>query len=310
MTAITRDVKEGIGPDGINVRLYTHDGQKLPSVTTVLKTRDEDTSNLEAWKERNDGKGDNAFHKHLYWYARHRGTLAHFHALKKLDEDLQWSPDEGDSVYQLENVHNLNDKNVDYEVHDSSPKEVLYSVLKNQHSVESWGEFYDRYPPNQSHRYYSEALIAQKERDVDFFVDTFQHICDVLDLTEDNVIEVERYLFDTEYGYAGQVDMILEYPNGDTVIADLKTKKGAYDKEKLQGVAYGEAAVRTDDIPVDEIDRTEVWCIHPDTGLWSIFCDDASVSPLHTSKYWDEDYDELWNEFRTLVEEFEYTENA
>lgn len=307
---IGRDTYEGLHPNLDEVRLYWDketDGPKLPSVTTVLKTREEDKSNLYAWQDRNDGEGDNAHHQHLFWYKRNRGTLAHFRALKTLDPSLEWSADEAESLYELGNVDELNDPDEDPEVHDASPREVLYSVVKSQSAVESWGEFYDEYEPYKSNDYYSDALLAQKDRDIDFFIEAFERICGKLGITQESVIAVEQYLFEEEYGYAGQVDLVYEDPQGNVVVSDLKTSSGCYSKHKLQGAAYAKAIEREDSIDVDEVDRLEVIRIHPDSGEYAVHTSDPSEA-VHTSTYWRKSYDELWDEFSTLAENFEYRE--
>jgi len=142
-----------------DIRVYTKGTTHMPSVTTVLATRDDDKSNLYAWQDRNDGTGDNAFHEHLFWYSRHIGTLGHWHALSTLDSDLEWTEDEAESAWVLNNVDTItDDSNYDAyserlgrsftvdgedhpEIQTATPRDVLYSVLKQQHSVESWGEF-------------------------------------------------------------------------------------------------------------------------------------------------------------------------
>lgn len=301
MSAITREVKEGVGPDGVDVRVYTDEdtGRKLPSVTTVLKTREEDKSNLHDWQDRNDGEGDNAFHKHLFWYKRHRGTLAHFHALSTLDPDLEWSEDEAQSVHEIYHQNEI-------EVEDDSPREVLYSVLKSQHAVETWGEFYDQYPPYKDHEFYQDALTNQKDRDVDFFVETVESIADTLDITEDHIIAVEEFLFNHIDGYAGQVDLVYRCPITDeVVVADLKTSSGCYTKHKLQGAAYGNSVEKL--LDVDGVDRTEVWRVHPDTGKWAVHCNRA-ITDIHSTKYWKRGYHDLLEEFLELADAFEYTE--
>lgn len=305
---IERDTYEDAHPDLDEVRLYwdkNTGSPKLPSVTTILKTREEDKSNLHSWQDRNDGEGDNAHHEHLFWYKRHRGTLAHFHALQTLDPDLEWSADEAGSLYELGHVDELEDADEHPEVHDATPREVLYSVLKSQDAVESWGEFYDRYEPYHSRDYYSEALLDQKDRDVDYFIDAFERVCDKLGITQERVIAVEQYLFEEEYGYAGQVDLVYEDPDGDVVVADLKTSSGCYSKHKLQGAAYAKAIERDDDIDVDEVDRLEVIRIHPDSGQFAVHTDDPNHA-MHVSTYWRKSYDQLWDEFSDLAEQFTY----
>lgn len=295
---ISRDTYDDVHEDLDEARLYRYDptGDMLPSVTTVLQTRDEDKSNLYDWQDRNDGEGDNAFHKHLFWYKRHRGTLAHFAALNRAEPHLEWSDDEQQSEQEL---HVQNES----EVKNDSAREVLYSVLKSQHAVESWGEFYDKYSPYKNNGYYARKLKEQKERDVEFFVETFENICGELDITSDDIIAVEEFLFNIEDGYAGQVDLVYEDPaNGDVVVADLKTSSGCYDKHKIQGAAYANSVEKLLGL---DVDRLEVWRIHPDSGEWAVHCHDE-VSPIHTDDWWDKDYDELLDTFLDLAAEFEF----
>lgn len=296
----------GLDIDVDEVRVYWDTdtgGPKLPSVTTILKTRDDDKSNLYDWQDRNDGVGDNAHHEHLYWYKRHRGTLCHWYALKTLDPDLGWSPDEAESMYKVANVSSLSDADKHPEVHDATPREVLYSVLKAQHAVESWGEFYDRHPPDRSAGYFETELKKQYERDRDFFVTAFGHICDTLGITSENVIAVEQFLFRETDGYAGQVDLAYEDPSGDVVVADLKTSSGCYEKHKLQGAAYGTAIERDDSIDVDTVDRLEVIRIHPDSGQYAVHTHDPQHD-IHVDTYWRQSDDILWKQFSELADAF------
>lgn len=293
---ISRDTHEGRHEEIDEIRLYEYDRETLPSVTTVLKTRDEDKSYLYDWQDRNDGEGDNAFHKHLFWYKRHRGTLCHWHALSELDPDLEWSDDEQQSLDELKAQE-------ESEVDGDSPREVLYSLLKSQHAVESWGEFYDEYSPYLNHEDYTDGLLAQKNRDVAYFVSTFNDIREELGVTKKRVIAVEEFLFNAEDGYAGQVDLVYECPTtGDTVVADLKTSSGCYGKHKMQGAAYGNSVERIFGI---ECDRIEVWRIHPDSGQWAVHAP-REPTDTHTSEWWRKDYDELLDDFLALAEDFEY----
>lgn len=320
---ISRDVKEGVGPDGIDVRLYNFGGVNHPSVTSILKTRDEDMSGLNGWKEDNDGEGDNAFHEHLFWYSRHRGTLCHWNALNRI-ADVPYTEDEASSMWAIKNIDKLNDDTVHHpsneimgntftvdgenhtEVWDATPRDVLYSVWKNKHVAESWGQFYDSYPPHRPHDFYSVGLSKTLNRDINYFVEAFDRMCEKMGVTEESVIAAEQYLFDDEYEYAGQVDLVYESPNGDTVVADLKTSSGCYIKHRLQGAAYAKAIERTDGFP-NEVDRLEVWRMQPDKGEYVVHSGDETV-PMHSDKYWEEEYDELWDEFASLAQNFDYDE--
>jgi hypothetical protein len=304
---IERDTYKNAHDDLDEVRIYDRGDISLPSVTTILKTREDDKSNLYAWQDRNNGEGDNAYHKHLFWYKRHRGTLCHWYALKTLDPSLEWSPDEAQSMYMISNVASLNDPEKHPEVHDARPRDVLYSVLKSQNAVESWGEFYDRHPPDNSESYFEAELKAQYERDRDYFVAAFERICDKLSITSESTITVEKYLFEEQQGYAGQVDLVYEDDEGNTVVADLKTSSGCYSKHKLQGAAYGKAIERDDDIDAETVDRLEVIRIHPDSGEYAVHTHrDSATHPIHTSDYWRRDFDDLWAEFAELAGNFEY----
>ncbi len=305
---IDRDVFENAGPNGTDVRLYwdterEDESPLLPSVTSILDTRDEDKSGLHNWQDRNDGDGDNAYHKHLFFYKRHRGTLAHWYALKTLDPSLEWSPDEAQSVWALNNIRNQHDPTTWPETHDAQPREVLYSVCKDQHGVETWGEFYDEYAPSLSASAFDDALYEQARRDVDFFVEAFDRVTTKLPL--DRVIDVETYIFDEEYEYAGQADLLYKDSYGDIVLADLKTSSGCYTKHKLQTAAYAKAVERDDAFPVSTVDRLEVIRIHPDTGQYAVHTSDNTFGP-HTSTYWNRDYNDLWNEFADLATAYDY----
>jgi hypothetical protein len=347
MEDISRDVFKGVGPNGIDVRVYSRDEIDLPSVTTVLKTRDDDKSGLYTWQDRNDGEGNNAYHEHLFWNSRHRGTLCHWHALSSIGEgadspasstpeqgsavEVPWSADEAGSRWAVANIDQLNDdewfevqprgaktcrlgepsldepfeiRGDDHtEVHDAAPRDVLYSVLRNKNAVQTWGDFYDKYGPYNSHQHYSLGLLDVLDNDIEFFTDAFDRIRTKLGVSEEDVIAAEQFLFDEEYGYAGQVDLVYEDLKGNVVVADLKTSSGCYEKHKLQGAAYGHAVERALGV---EVDRLEVWRIHPDSGQYAVHSHDASVSGLHTDEYWYKDFDTLWEEFRDLATNFDY----
>lgn len=328
MEGITRDTYDNpFDEDGDDIRVYTKviDGKEIhmPSVTTILDTRDDDKSNLYAWQDRNDGEGDNAFHEYLFWYSRNLGTLGHWHSLSQLKE-IEWTEDEAESAWVLENVHKITDASnytayserlgrefiVDGENHeeiwDASPREVLYSVMKRQHGVETWGEFFDVHSPYESNAYYTDALTGQVKRDVSFFATSQQQLWDELGVTSDSVIAVEQYLFNTENKYAGQVDLVYEDPNGEIVVADLKSSSGCYDKHQLQGSAYGKAIELSDDVNVDSVDRLEVHRTHPRSGqVVAHTHDGATTQPIHTTKYWNDDFEATWEGFKSLTDNFD-----
>jgi hypothetical protein len=302
---ISRDTYEGAGPNGIDVRVYQQNSRSNPSVTTVLKARNDDKSHLYDWQDRNDGVGNNADHEHLFWYSRHIGTLGHWYALKNLDPSLEWSADEEQSEREL--FRQFAD-----EVSGESPREVLYSVLRGDKdkaggTVQSWGEFYDKYPPYKNGQYYQNALVDQAERDVQFFVDAQQRLWDKLGVDREAIISVEQFLFNDEWGYGGQVDLVYEDPRGNVVVADLKSSSGCYDKHQIQGAAYAKAIELCDDVDVDEVDRLEVHRTHPRTGQMVVHThkDAPDQQGVHSTKYWSDSYDELWSQFANLLSHFD-----
>jgi len=323
MERITRDTYPNPFGGDDDVRIYTSDETHMASVTTILDTRDTDKSGLKSWQARNDGTGDNADHTHLFWYSRQIGTLGHWHALSTLEE-LEWSEDEAESAWVLHNVDTITDdsKYTAYserlgreftvdgsnheEIWDASPREVLYSVSKRQHAVEQWGSFYNTHSPYESHAYYNNELLNKADRDVGFFTTQQTQLFDQLGITTDSVVAVEQFLFNPEYNYAGQVDLVYEDPNGYIVVADLKSSSGCYDKHQLQGAAYAKAVEMADDVSVDSVDRLEVLRTHPRSGQVVAHTHDGATGqqPIHSTEYWYSGFDELWNEFESLTDNF------
>ena len=272
---------------------YYRDEQKEPSVTTILKLREQDTTGLDNWRADNDGAGLNPDWQHLFWYKRHRGTLCHWYALSTADESLEYSADERGSRHEL---YYQSDK----EVTDSSPREVLYSVLKDRGTVEDYGDFYRQHPPYKQSDYYRKQLWEVVNSDIEYFRDTFR---EMVAAVGGRPRVVEQYLLDHTYGFGGQVDLVWEYPDGTIAVCDLKTSSSNRDKNKLQSAAYAKAVENDDGIAVDTVDRTEVWRIHPDSGTFSIHSHE-NATPLHTTNYWYESMEDSWEKFRGLCGKF------
>lgn len=80
----------------------------------------------------------------------------------------------------------------------------------------------------------------------------------------DYVHDVETLVCNTQIGYAGQFDLLYEdQQTNETVLADLKTSKAAYDKHLLQLCAYKMA------VPLS-IDRLEVIRVNPEQSDWRV----------------------------------------
>lgn len=289
---IDREPRDGWGPNGETMRVYSYDDIDLPSVTSVLKFKDEDTSALETWKERNDGRGDNPFHKHLFWYARHRGTLAHYAALNPLAERELWSDDEEGSVWELRQL-------TDKEVKAANVTRVLYSVQNDHGLVDSRGEFYDTFEGMTAGQ---TALLEQLRTDLQAFIPVWEDLCQRLGITRETVVDVERFLFAPKLGLAGQADLVYEDPaTGERVLADLKTSRSLLPKYCRQVATYAEM------YPLP-IDRIEVIRIAPDEH-WNVYTPPETVdtSPVHTTQgrsewdRWEHSRAALWAECASFL---------
>ena len=269
---------------------YYKDTYKQPSVTTILSTRDSDTGGLDNWRRNNNGEDDNPDWQHLFWYKRHRGTLCHWAALSQVADDLPYSRDEYQSRYELYLQHGD-------EVAADSPREVLYSVLKDRDVINGYGDMYQQHNPHATTDTFKKALWDVVDSDIAFFKQTFAYIIDTLNI--DSIVAVERFLLNHKYGFGGQVDLVIRYEDGTTAICDLKTSSGNRDKNKLQLAAYAKAVEMDDDIDVDSIDHTEVWRIHPDTGTFQLHSN-VQKTPLHTTSYWNESLEDSWGQFHEL----------
>lgn len=279
------------------------------SVTTVLQFLEEDKTGLEIWKSRNDGKNGNPNHQHLFWYSGHRGTLCHYQSLSKFgDDEEMWGPEETLSMKRiLEGPGEETKEAWEAEGVPTDTRSIAYSVLKKQGVVSSREEFDVLFPDMD--------LIDVLKKDVDFFVETFDHVCNVLGISDESVVTVEKFLVNEDDGYGGQTDLVYEAPDGAIVVADLKTSSGLRQKHRLQSVAYSKAVEIDDDIPVEEVDRVEVIRVQPDKREWEVH---SHTVPEHleeednyTDNYWFKDqwgkfkYDSLehmWEKFKELSE--------
>lgn len=305
---------------------YTPDGQRYMSVTTVLNELEEDTTGLDIWKERNDGRGDNAHHEHLYWYSGPRGTLCHYQALVKFEDAHDaaelWGKEESESMKKMVNGPRPPEPCADHSSvqddcadcfggafndasHDNG--DVVYSILNDHDVVQSRDEF--------EHLFADTTRIMDVLRqDVDYFVETFEKVCDVLGITEESVITVEKFMLNDLHGYGGQTDLVYEDPEGNVVVSDLKTSSSLREKHRLQAVAYAKAIEYADDVDVDDVDRVEVIRIHPTSQTWTVHSHEVpehvSGEPNYTDEYWfkdkwgDFEYDslsEMWETFKNLA---------
>ena len=81
-------------------------------------------------------------------------------------------------------------------------------------------------------------------------------------------------------GYAGQFDLMYVEEDLSLVLADIKTGRAVYEKDKVQLVAYAAASQRSPD-------RLEVLRVDPDQQEWEVSDSDS----------WAEEPQLLWGKF-------------
>lgn len=303
------DISRGLDANGL--RWYEVSGVRALSVTTVLSVAlEEDTTGLDIWRDRNDGSGDAPYWQHLFWFSAPRGTICHYEALKQFehatDDPPLYGDEESQSWLQLLNGP-AEDAYDEYDVAGEAPCEeqsVVYSVLKKRGVVDSREQFEE----------IDISLTDIVREDTDWFVDKFKDICEELEVADDSVIYVEQFLLNDSVGYGGQCDLVYEDPNGDVVVADLKTSSGLRQKHRLQSVAYMKAIEQAEEGP-DSVDRVEVWRIDPDDRTYQVHANEvpehAQGLAWYTDGYWFKDsygdfeysdIDEMWSTFRELTD--------
>lgn len=293
-------------------RWYENGDTEALSVTTILGFLDEDTTGLEYWKDKNDGRGDSAYWQHLFWYSRHRGTLCHYQALKQFEDCFDggdmWGEEE---QYSMSHIlkgpeENWSDEPDDWSDVPECTKEIAYSVLKRQERVYDRAEF--------DHMETVPDLIDVCLEDLEWFSEQFEQICDDLCIDSGSVRAVERFLLEEEYGFGGQTDLLYEASDGAMVVVDLKTSSSLRQKDRLQTVAYAKAVEKADWGP-EAVDRVEVIRITPDKREYQVHSHEvpehAEDLDYYTSEHWFEDYygdfeydslDEMWEKFCELTE--------
>lgn len=293
-------------------RWYTRSGVSALSVTTILGIAlEEDETGLEIWKKKNDGSGDNAHHEHLYWYSGPRGTLCHYQALKRFEEHFDGDEDMwGDE--EMEAMRKVTEGPEEGTFEDASHdlEDITYSVLVNQDAVRSREQYEHLFKG-------STRLVDVLHADLGYFVETFGRVCEELGIDSESVIRVEKYLLNEKDMYGGQCDLLYEDPQGNVVLADLKTSGSLRQKHRLQGVAYMKAVEKEPGLP-EKVDRIEVIRIHPDSQTWQVHSHEVPehvehLAPEHyTDEHWftdqwgEFDYDDLedmWETFKQLTED-------
>jgi hypothetical protein len=223
----------------------------LPSVTTVTNERvDPDKKEaIEGWEDWYDGSTErrSPHHERQLDFKGWRGTLAHYAVLSQLG-DISAGADDyfaqlGDSDRGFEEYY-------------------------AEYKLKTMGE-YDGADP------WQKAI-----RDSNYVCKEFDEIAKKRGITGESVIDVERYVIDQQWGYAGQFDLLYENDDGETVLADLKTSSAIRIDYKIQLAAYAHAIA-------EDVDRLEVIRIYPD---------DREVE-VEDDTDWNRSYSDLFEQF-------------
>lgn len=153
-----------------------------------------------------------------------------------------------------------------YELLNPLADEELWSndEQSSKDALNSHQEYWDRYQDN-----------------LEWLEETWELVKTLQGIGPDSTLAVEHFVANFEVGYAGQLDLLYVDPDGEIVLADIKTSKDVYDKYLYQAVAYEHALDVT-------IDRHEILRMCPDQRIWEISRSDE----------WIENTDDLWEEFK------------
>jgi hypothetical protein len=114
---------------------------------------------------------------------------------------------------------------------------------------------------------YAEKLVKGEEVEVppelSGYVDAYIRF---LDEWKPRPVLVEATVANLQWGYAGQLDLVADLPNGERALLDLKTSKGVYPDMAPQIGAYRHATVYLDDEgnerPLAELGITSSYVVH------------------------------------------------
>lgn len=265
--------------DDESIRVYfdpNNDLPPMPSVSVVkdLRVDPEKKEMLGGWKDRYDGQSQWA---RPWWddqrtFKAYRGTLIHFAILNELDDasgetyfhevgDDEWGKEEYYAEYCLKKWSN--------KAPSANTDEVPHSPRRN--------------------KYDGEHAWDRATRDMKWAAQAFkQQVMDEGYLSRNDVITVEEFVYDTEYGYGGQYDLLYEH-DGKTVLGDLKTSSAVRFDHKLQSAAYKRAVEAQEGITIDEC---AIMRLHPD----------SETVELSFSRNWDRSLEGLEHEFLALAD--------
>lgn len=284
------------------IRVYFDPDNDLPpmpsvSVVKALRTDPEKKEMLDGWRSRYDGKSQwsRPWHEDQKVFKGYRGTLIHYAILSALDDDPM-----GETYF-----HQVGDTDWGYEEYYAK-----YALKKWSKHAPSANTDEVPYTPR-NNEYDGEHAWDRCVRDMKWATRSFKRTIidgdtsstddvatkELIDnsagdgiLSQSDVIDVETYVYDEEYGYGGQFDLLYEDADGNTVLADVKTSSGVRFDHKLQSAAYKHALESQGEHTVD---RCEILRLHPDS-------EEVEIS---SSDDWQRTLQGLEHEFLALVDE-------
>jgi len=258
-------------------RHYLAGQQDVYSVTSIVEELEGKSEGLKWWKRHNDGEGDNPYWQHLLEYKQNRGTLGHHAALAGQYEDINneelWGEDERESLQEI--VDRVGDE------------DFLYSVMADKGWVETREAF--------------DILMEEENidiqdvlfQDLDYITSQYEKVCGEKGIDSDSIYAIEEmFVVPPEHdhdGFGGQTDILYEDPDGEVVVADIKTSSQVRAKHKYQVSAYAKAVERSDDLMPDTVDRAEIIRLYPDGE--------------ETEVYEIDDIDGYWDDFAEATQQ-------
>jgi len=234
---------------------YGDNGMEYPSVTTIISQQWDSDGEWDWWKRQNNGEGENPDYEEIREYSQSRGTLVHYTLLNPLSNDEMWGEEEQESLESLQ----------DFGTYKYDKRETRTDAFERYQRDLQWAK--------------KQWQLIKQDRGIDNY----------------SAIQVENRFLHHDYPqYAGQYDLLYEDPDGDIVLADIKTSKRVYDKNKLQLTAYANACEY-------DIDRLEILKMHPEYE-W-VSCDGYKPVEVSKSTEWDTCRSELWSEFEERADE-------
>lgn len=271
----------------------------MPSVSVIKGLREDPDKEkgLQGWRDRFDGQSSwgRPWWNDQKQFKALRGTLVHFAILNELGDAS------GDTYYHNvgDDDYGLEEYTAEYHLKKWSKKapsantnEISFTPRDNKYDGEhAWDKAMRGI--KWATRTFQQAIIQGQDPD-EASVHTDSTPLDGR-FDPHNVIGVEQFVYDEDYGYAGQYDLLYYYEDDEgnrrNVLADVKTSSAVRFDHKLQSAAY-KRAVESSEWGPDTIHECEVLRLHPD----------KEVVELSRSPQWDRTLEGLAYQFLGLCD--------